>query len=510
MIKNSFEDLCILDLANNHFGSVKHAKNIINSFAKIVKKRKINTAIKFQFRDLDNFIHKNYVHSEEKYIKRFLETKLSDASFRKIFSFIKSKKIKVACTPFDENSITKIEKLNFDYLKIASVSALDFSLHERAIKNKIPKIISTGGLELIDIDKIVSFYSKKKQSFAIMHCVAIYPSKNNDLNISVIKNLKKRYPGVPIGWSTHEDPKEFNPSVLAYACGARLFEKHIGIDSAKFRLNSYSITPSLFDNWYANLKSAKEILGKPQKKITYAEKETLEKLQRGVFAKKDLKKNTILNKKNTYFAFPLSKKQLPAPELKEGIILTKNIKKDNIVEKKFITKDENQLRNNLIFSYLHELKAMLNYKSIQIGESFDLEISHHKGIKNFRKTGAFLFNIINKEYAKKLIVMLPNQKHPLHHHKEKSESFRIISGKLYLKNNKIKHILRSGQVFHVNKNSWHEFRSGNEGCIFEEISTRAIGSDSYYKNKKIRNINRTKRKTYVNNWFSVKNIANQK
>ena len=64
---------------------------------------------------------------------------------------------------------------------------------------------------------------------------------------------------------------------------------------------------------------------------------------------------------------------------------------------------------------------MLNYQSISIGSSFDLEISHHRGIKNFRKVGAFLFNIIDKEYAKKLIVMLPKQKHPNHHHKEKQK-----------------------------------------------------------------------------------------
>ena len=33
--------------------------------------------------------------------------------------------------PFDEASITKIERLNLDIIKIASVSALDFNLHEK-------------------------------------------------------------------------------------------------------------------------------------------------------------------------------------------------------------------------------------------------------------------------------------------------------------------------------------------------------------------------------------------
>ncbi len=37
-MNNTFKDLFILDLANNHFGDVNHAKKIIKSFAKVVKK----------------------------------------------------------------------------------------------------------------------------------------------------------------------------------------------------------------------------------------------------------------------------------------------------------------------------------------------------------------------------------------------------------------------------------------------------------------------------------------
>ncbi len=508
MNKNIFTKLIILDLANNHFGNLSFGKKIINLYSKIINKHKINATIKFQFRDLSNFIHKNFKDSDLKYIKRFRETKLSDVEFKKLFNFIKSKKIKTSCTPFDEASISKIEKFKFDYLKIASVSALDFNLHERAVKNRIPKIISTGGLEISEIDKIVSFYSKKKQKFAIMHCVALYPSNVEQLNISVIKNLKKRYKDVPIGWSTHEHPIEFNPSILALASGAQLFEKHIGINSKKFKLNDYSITPELFDKWYENLIISEKTLGYPKKIISKNEAETLNTLQRGVYAKTNIKKNSLLSKKNTYFAFPLMKGQLKAPDFKESMQVKNNIKQDDSIKTKIIIKDKKQITKDLIFSYIHELKAMLNYQSIAIGSTFNLEISHHDGIENFKKIGAFLFNIIDKEYAKKLIVMLPNQRHPNHHHKIKTESFLIISGKLYINNNNRNFILNPGDIYHVNKSTWHKFRAGKTGCIFEEISTRAIKTDSYYKNSKIKSLSRSKRKTYISNWFAFKNILN--
>ena len=44
-----FEDLFVLDLANNHFGDFSHAKKIINSFSKITKKNKLKATIKFPF-----------------------------------------------------------------------------------------------------------------------------------------------------------------------------------------------------------------------------------------------------------------------------------------------------------------------------------------------------------------------------------------------------------------------------------------------------------------------------
>ena len=74
-------------------------------------------------------------------------------------------------------------------------------------------------------------------------------------------------------------------------------------------------------------------------------------------------------------------------------------------------------------------------------------------------------------------------KHPSHHHKEKTESFLIVSGKLYIENNNRKFTLNPGDIYHVNKNTWHQFNAGDKGCIFEEISTRAIKSDSITKIK---------------------------
>ena len=501
---NFLKDLFVLDMANNHFGNLSHAKKIVKSFSVVKKRYNINATIKFQFRNLPDFVHKQYRSSDLKYVRRFLDTKLSDQDFFELFKYIKKNKFLTSCTPFDEKSVDKIEKFNFDFIKIASVSALDFNLHERVVKNKIPKIISTGGISLDDIDKIVSFYSKKKQTFAIMHCVSIYPSRNEDLNLKFIQNLKSRYENLPIGWSTHEGPEEILPGTIAQTFGASIFEKHIGIDSKRFPLNKYSITPLLLDKWLENFYKSKQMIGSINKKIFKEELKTINQLSRGVYAKMDLKKNSILNEQNTYFAIPYQKNQISSHELKKNTKIKKDILKDKPVMKKDAIFDKNLIYEYKLKSYLHKAKAMMNYNNIKVGNVFDLEMSHHKGVENFEKIGCFLFNIVNKEYAKKILVMLPNQIHPSHFHKSKSETFIILAGSLKLKDGKRKYDLYPGDRVDLQKSSWHEFRAGTDGCIFEEISTTSFKKDSFYKNKKIKHLKRDERKTYIDNWFELK------
>ena len=506
MIKNQ-KELFILDLANNHFGDLNHAKEIIKQFAKIIKKEKILAAIKFQFRNLKTYLNPNYINSENKYVKRFQETRLTDEEYNIIFRIIKKFKIKTACTPFDEESVNKIEKMKFDFIKIASVSSTDFSLLERVTKNKIPKIISTGGLSLKEIDRIYSFMSKKKQTFALMHCIAIYPSKNSMSQINFITNLIQRYKDIKIGWSTHENPNEFLIGPLAYSAGARIFERHIGIYDKKYVLNNYSSTPEIFQKWVKNINKAKKILGPNrlnQEKITFSkERESLNSLQRGAVTKKNIQagENLILGK-NVKLMFPLERNQLSATNFKNLNTFAKvNIKKGVPIFERQCELDKNIAKEYQIRSFVHEAKAMLNYANIKIKEKFDMEISHHHGISNFRKTGCFLLNLINKQYAKKILILLPNQKHPLHFHKIKEESFIILFGTLFLKDGKKTFNLKEGDIIHLKKKCWHNFIAGNDGCIFEEISTTSLKNDSFYRSNKINIQKLENRKTYINKWI---------
>tara|TARA_E500000178_G_C16946291_1_gene718993 strand:- start:479 stop:1429 length:951 start_codon:yes stop_codon:yes gene_type:complete len=316
--------------------------------------------------------------------------------------------------------------------------------------------------------------------------------------------MKKRYPGTPIGWSTHEDPEMFLPSALAKACGAEIFERHIGIDSKIYNLNKYSMKPQTFKNYLENLKNVNKILSynnNDNKIIIKKEIDTLKTLQRGLYAKYDLKKGTILDQKNSYLAFPLQKNQISANNVKRKIVLKANIKKDYPIRTRLLEHNDDIIKELKIWEYIHNVRGILNENKISVGKNFEMEISHHRGIENFNKVGCYLFNLINKEYAKKIIVMLPNQTHPLHHHKIKNETFHILSGNLFLTlNGKVKK-LKSGDIVDIKKQSRHKFKAGTNGCIFDEISTKSIKSDSHYQNLKIKKLKRFQRKTIVRSWY---------
>ena len=51
-------------------------------------------------------------------------------------------------------------------------------------------------------------------------------------------------------------------------------------------------------------------------------------------------------------------------------------------------------------------------------------MSHHYGIEKYEEWGAAILNCINREYCKKLIVLLPGQNHPFHHPVKKEETFK--------------------------------------------------------------------------------------
>lgn len=495
-----FNDLFVLDLANNHQGSVEHGLKVIRECGKVVRKHNIRAALKFQFRQLDTFVHPAHKKSSDnKHIPRFLETSLSAKDWTGLFNAVKEEGMLTMCTPFDDESVAIIAEMGFDIIKIASCSAKDWPLIEMVAKQFMPVIISTGGLEISDVDKLVSFFQHRGVNFALMHCVSIYPIPRESFHLNFIDTLIKRYREHTIGWSTHEDPNETVPVQIAVAKGAKIFERHVGYETDAIKLNKYSSTPEQLDRWFQAYKYAKDLCGDgDDRPVPDLERKSLDDLQRGIFVKKNMKKGTILGRDDVYFAMPYEIGQIPSGRWQAGMILKESLKKDEPLLFQNVEKSSVPERRVLIDA-IHEVKAMLNEASIVLNSAFNIEFSHHYGAEKFREVGALIVDCINREYCKKLIVVLPNQRHPAHYHKRKEESFQVLSGIFECEIDGHRRTLHPGEVALVQPGVWHHFWS-DTGCIVEEVSTTHYNDDSVYNDKRINDLPRSERKTVVEHW----------
>lgn len=495
-----FRDLIIFDLANNHQGSLAHGLAIIRAVGEVARKHRVRGVMKFQFRQLDSFVHPAHrKESDNKHIPRFLSTRLSHDDYRRLLDAVRKEGLLAACTPFDEESVGVITDMGFDILKLASCSARDWSLIEAMADANMPVIFSTGGVDISDIDDLVSFFDHRGVDYAIMHCVSIYPIPDHACQLNQIDALIKRYRGRTIGWSTHEDPDDTAPVQIAVAKGARMFERHVGLATDAIKLNAYSSTPEQLDRWLEAREKAIALCGDAVRPVASdAEREAIEGLKRGVFAAKPIRKGTTIRREQVYFAMPYQAGQLSSGNWKDGIVAKTDIKPDQPVAADAVSMPP-IADIQYIKGALHDVKALLNEARVPLNSSFEVEYSHHYGMARFREVGAVLINCINRSYCKKIVVQLPGQKHPTHFHKRKEETFQVLYGELKIEIDGHEKILRPGDTCLIQPGVWHSFTT-DTGCIFEEVSTTHFTNDSFYRDKQINKMEKSQRKTVVDHW----------
>lgn len=348
-----FNNLFVLELANNHWGSVVRGKKIIREFAKVVKNNNIKAAIKLQFRDVDNFIHKDFKASNTKeldllpkrarYIEKTSQTKLSPSEFKELVNYIKSNDCIPMATAFDEKSVDLCVELNMPLIKVASSDINDWILLNKIASTKKPVILSTGGANEKQMDDAIKFFIHRNIPIAINHCISKYPSEDDELELDQIDYLKDRYPNITIGLSTHEYHNWYSSMLISYGKGARTWERHIDIPYPKNHIqkevSSYCSLPHQIDEWFKAYHTAKIMCGtssKSRRTIDNKETEYLESLYRGLYLKKNIKKGQRITIDDLYSAIPYQKEinQLSSRNfIEKDCIANKNLKRDEPLTK---------------------------------------------------------------------------------------------------------------------------------------------------------------------------------
>lgn len=492
--------LFIFEMANNHQGSTSHGIEIIRALKRVCIDFEdvFQFAVKFQYRQLSTFIHKDSAGNMEiKNVKRFQDTKLEQEEFQQLIDETRAQNFFTICTPFDEPSVDKIVEQEFDVIKIASCSFTDWPLLEKIAKQNKPVIASAAGSSMEDIEKVVSFFKHRGINFSLMHCVAEYPTINSHLQMNQIDLYKEKFKHIRIGFSTHEEPGNLEPVKLAVAKGAEIFEKHVGLPTETESLNGYSANPDQIKNWLAAAREVYEICGvkgvryQPEEK----EKKDLLALQRGVFAKKTLSAGSPFDMDDVYLAFPCQPGQLLASDLSKYNLLS--LKEEMVLEDGAIMLSNVEIkdRSALVHDIVVQVIETLRKSNVMIPVNSSCEISHHYGIDSFFQTGVTMIDCINREYCKKILVVLPGQSHPFHLHKKKEETFTVLYGELEATCDGVTKIVNEGESMVVERFANHNFGS-TTGCVFEEISTTHYPDDSYYEDSE-NFVNPRKTKVYL-------------
>ena len=335
MSASIFDNLFVLELANNHWGQLDRGLKIVSDFARVVRFNDVHAAIKLQFRDVDSFVHRDFRDREDiRYIKKTVDTQLSWDELRQMVDAVRAADMVTMVTPFDEVSVDKCIEFGVDILKVASSDIRDRTLLEKMASTGLPVIASSGGADLDHLDRLVAFFTRRKIPFALNHCVSLYPSEDGDLELNQIDFLKARYPHITVGLSTHEHRDWHDSMLIAYAKGARTFERHIDIDHDGVPVSSYCTKPEQADIWFRAFKKAQEMCGggsAERRVVPEGERRYLDALVRGVYAKRDLKPGDILTRDDVYFSVPLLKGQISTREFNGGERMNAPLRADGAI-----------------------------------------------------------------------------------------------------------------------------------------------------------------------------------
>lgn len=331
-----FENLFVLEMANNHWGSVERGLKIIQDHGTVVRYNNIKASIKLQFRDVEEFIHPEFKgNTELRYVKKTEDTRLSKEDFATLANAIRRVGCIPMATPFDERSVDLCVEFDFPIIKIASSDMNDWPLIEKVASVRRPVIVSTGGASEKDLDDIVAYFGKRRIPLSLNHCVSLYPSEDGELELDQIDYLRNRYPQLVIGLSTHEYHDWHSSMLISYGKGARTWERHIDIDYQNVPVSTYCSLPEQCDEWFRAFHKAREMCGgvkDVRRNISVRETEYLNALVRGVYARRDIpagyKFSSSTFADDFYLAIPLMKGQLSCREVINGETLTKPITAD--------------------------------------------------------------------------------------------------------------------------------------------------------------------------------------
>ncbi|HER25598.1 MAG TPA: hypothetical protein ENI69_00655 [Rhodospirillales bacterium] len=265
-------------------------------------------AVKFQSYIAERLVHPDAIplpiigktyRTQQDWFRRL---ELDRSVYEKIIELCKNLGIDFLTTPFDPETLDYFAP-HMDAIKVASGDLTYCQLIDAAVATGKPVILSTG---LASIEEIkVAAQRIPESQLILLHCVSVYPTPAELVNLTAIKTLQKEFPDTPIGFSDHSIGAE--ACIAAVALGARVIEKHFTLDSTQ-RPGDHilSLEPDQMKSMVSQIRAVNKMAGDGNCQAGDAELQMREQMQRGVYYASDLAAGHVLKPEDFMIVRPRS------------------------------------------------------------------------------------------------------------------------------------------------------------------------------------------------------------
>lgn len=223
--------------------------------------------------------------------------------YSELFDYARKQGIGVGASVFSDEGVNFLSEMQVDFVKVASMDIDNYTFLRSCFRSDLPVIVSTGMASLGEIGTLVDMIPiEKRSTVALLHCVSIYPPKDEHINLKVMDTLSE-ISGLTVGYSDHSIGTAL--PLAAIARGALILEKHFTLDvELPGWDHKVSVDPSGLATICEQAKRIVAALGDPVKHVSEQEHEKRQKFRRSVVTSRKISKGEVLSADSLNFKRP--------------------------------------------------------------------------------------------------------------------------------------------------------------------------------------------------------------
>lgn len=293
----------------NHEGNMDLAKRLIDEAS-----RGGAHAIKFQTYKAETLASKDSPYywdiKKEPTRSQFELFKKYDKFWKKEYEELKiecdKNKIEFLSTPFDVQAADFLNDL-MPVFKISSSDITNLPFIKHICRFGKPIIMSTGASSLSEIQEAVELISDSGNKLSLLHCILNYPTLDENANLGMILDQRKKFPGAIPGYSDHTMPGTMEVLKLAVMLGAVILEKHFTFDKALPGNDHYhAMDMDDLRYFFRDMERIFLLLGEFEKKPILSEEKAIQNARRSLVLSKKIKKGEIISSGHLTYKRPAS------------------------------------------------------------------------------------------------------------------------------------------------------------------------------------------------------------